>query len=265
MRADAMNMEQAAVGLLIALFSHPGTALLLALGIFACSLLILARIWWLEVRPMARALFERLTVVNGLVNAPGTASANFARQFDDVEKVMMRSQPSAPTLNRAWIDYRQTFIQIDDDAISTSTHAGDYFLGAGAVGRTMEFWANIFVAIGLLFTFLGIVAALSQATAAIAAGASADQMQAALAQLLSIAAAKFWTSIAGIGSSLVLRIVGRRWRASLEQEEDQLSEALDACVRHVSPQSVALLQLQELQRLVSALAPAARPAALEPA
>ena len=247
-------MEQAAVGLLIAVFSRPGAALMLAMAIFASALLVLARIWWREVRPVSRALSERLSVVSELINSPGDASANFAAGFPEVEKVMMRSQPSAPALNRAWIDYRQTFIQIDDDAISTSTHAGDYFHGAGAAGRSLEWWANIFVAIGLLFTFLGIVAALSQATMAIAAGASADQMQAALAQLLSIAAAKFWTSIAGIGGSLVMRVVGRRWRDRLESEEDELSEALDACVRHVSSQGVALLQLQELQRLVATLA-----------
>ncbi|MBE7218307.1 MAG: hypothetical protein INR64_07540 [Caulobacteraceae bacterium] len=258
-----MSIEQAAVELLIAIFSRPGMALTLAGLIFLAAVLVMGRIWMREAHPVSRALFERLTVVNGLVNAPGDASANFAHRFDEVEKAMMRTQPSAPTLNRAWIDYRQTFIQLDDDAISTSTHAGDYFHGAGAAGRSMDWWANIFVAIGLLFTFLGIVAALSQATMAIAAGASADQMQAALAQLLSIAAAKFWTSIAGIGASLMLRIVGRRWRDGLEEEEDQLSEALDACVRHVSPQGVALLQLQELQRLVGALAPGAAAPARE--
>ena len=251
-----MDMEQAAVGLLIALFSRPGSALLLALGIFAFAGTVLAVTWWREVRPLSRALLNRILVVGGVALSREGAAAEFGRQFDGVQQAMMRSQPAAPDLQRGWIEYRQTFVELDDAAVSTSAHAGDFFGGAGRAGRTLEWWANIFVAIGLLFTFLGIVAALSQATRAIDSGGGAAQVQAALGALLSIAAAKFWTSVAGIGSSLMLRIVGRRWRDALEGYEAELCEALDACVTHISPQSVALQQLQELRRLTAMLTPA---------
>ena len=244
-----MDMEQAAVGLLIALFSRPGSALLLAMGIFGFALVVLGVTWWREVRPLARALLNRILVVGGIAISRQGAAGEFARQFEAVQQAMMRAQPAAPDLQRGWIEYRQTFVELEPEAISTSAHAGDFFGGAGRAGRTLEWWANIFVAIGLLFTFLGIVAALSQATRAIDSGGGAAQMQAALGALLSIAAAKFWTSVAGIAASLLLRIVGRRWRDALEGYEAELCEGLDACVTHISPQSVALQQLQELRRL----------------
>lgn len=252
-----MDMEQAAVGLLIAIFSRPGSALLLAMGIFAFAMAVLAATWWREVRPLSRALLNRILVVGGIAISREGAAPEFARQFDAVQQAMMRSQPAAPALQRGWIEYRQTFVELEDAAISTSAHADDFFGGAGRAGRTLEWWSNIFVAIGLLFTFLGIVAALSQATRAISSGGSTAQVQEALGVLLSIAAAKFWTSVAGIAASLVLRIVGRRWRDALEAYEGELCEALDACVTHISPQGVALQQLQELRRLTALLSPPA--------
>ena len=69
-----MDMEQAAVGLLIAIFSRPGSALLLAMGIFAFALAVLAATWWREVRPLTgtpqeRARAEALTEALDAVRA----------------------------------------------------------------------------------------------------------------------------------------------------------------------------------------------------
>lgn len=249
-----MELEAGAVGLLIALFSRPGSALLLAMGIFAFAMAVLAATWWSRVRPMSSALMKRLEALS-LVGqgSPANLAQAFATGLARVDLAMMSRSPAVPQLPQSWMEYRQTFVELEPDVISASSHADEYFQGAGAPGRALEWWANIFVAIGLLFTFLGIVAALSQATRAIQAGASAEAMQAALSQLLDIAAAKFWTSVAGIAASLVLRIVGRRWRDRLEAEEEELCETLDACVAHISPQSVSLLQLRELRRLADAL------------
>lgn len=248
-----MDIESAAVGLLIALFSKPGSALLLAMAILAFAVAVMAVTWVREVRPLSRALVDRLHFVMRAAGAQPEPLRLFAQEYDAIDGAMMRSDPPAPDLQRAWLEFRQTFVRLEPEAVSASSRADQFFGGAGRAGRTMEWWANIFVAIGLLFTFLGIVAALSQATRAIGAGASADQMQAALAALLSIAAAKFWTSVAGILASLILRVVGRRWRDRLEGDEEELCEALDSCVQHISPQSVSLLQLEQLRRLVAAL------------
>ena len=121
--------------------------------------------------------------------------------------------------------------------------------------RTLEWWANIFVAIGLVFTFLGIVAALSEATAQMAAsGGTGAAAQASLLGLLAIAATKFWTSIAGVLTSIVLRVVARGRRKRIDGLEEDLFATLDASVDLLSPQRVMVDQLRTLSRIEEALA-----------
>lgn len=262
-----MDLERASTNALIAIFSHPGAALLLAMGIFAAALAVLVGIWRLDVHPLSRALWKRRTFLDEVVGRTRGPVAEFAADPAGVDAVLGGGDAGAYHLQRAWLDYKQTFVDLQAGEITSSSRAAEFFEGAGGPGRRLEWWSNIFVAVGLLFTFLGIVAALSQATQAVDAGGGPDVMQAALGALLGIAAAKFWTSVAGIGSSLLLRIVGRRWRDRLDRAEDELCEALDACVVHLSPQRVALMQLDELRRLNARLAgdPAAFDAGSEPA
>ena len=78
-------------------------------------------------------------------------------------------------------------------------------------------------------------------------------MQSALINLLSIAATKFWTSIAGVFASIVLRLVARRRRHALEALEAHLFALLDACVRFAPPEKVMLEQLAVLNRIEAAL------------
>jgi hypothetical protein len=65
-----------------------------------------------------------------------------------------------------------------------------------------------FVGVGLLLTFVGLVLALQQASAAVSSN-DANGMQIATRQLLKVATFKFATSIAGLGSSIVLSIFFR--------------------------------------------------------
>ncbi len=240
---------------LIAIFARPGAALLLSGIIFAGAAAVLFSTWIGRVKPLHQALFDRIAAVGGGVSAdPAASRAAFARNYEAINSAMLARGKGAFPFQRAWLDLQRTFVDLEPGEISSSSRAGVFFGGAGDPGRAMDWWANIFVAIGLMMTFLGIVAALSQATNAIGAGGDATVMQKALASLLAIAAAKFWTSVAGIASSLVMRIVGRRWRVRLEDMEDELCESLDAGVRHISPQALALLQLSELKRIADALA-----------
>jgi hypothetical protein len=133
----------------------------------------------------------------------------------------------------------------------------DYFLGLGAETRVLAWWANIFVAVGLTFTFLGIVAALLKAVQAMGASADPANMQVALVGLLHITAAKFWTSIGGVLSSIVLRVFDRRWQSVTEERLERLCERLERGTVFTSPQQLALAQLRLLEaREPAALAPA---------
>ena len=71
--------------------------------------------------------------------------------------------------------------------------------------------------------------------------------------LLAIAATKFWTSIAGVLASIVLRIVARLRRRRIHQLETSFFTALDNCVVYMSPEKVALEQMRALHRIETAL------------
>lgn len=246
-----MSIDHVFSGLLIRLFTFPGAALYLSGSILASAILVLYTAWVRDVAPLRRALLRRVLAMSEQISA-GTAErkrASFASNLEEVDRTMAARDPGSYVLQRAWLEYKQSFVQLEPGVIASSAPAGAFFNGAGVGGRAMEWWSNIFVAVGLMFTFLGIVAALGQATIAISSGQDAIAMRSALAGLLGVAAAKFWTSIAGVGTSLILRLYGRRWRTSLERLEDELCSLLDAGIRHISPQAVALRQLTELQEL----------------
>lgn len=251
-----MSLDHLFNDALIAVFTFPGAAIMLSGVLLSGCIAVLFTTWSRQVRPLRLALLKRVTEVGSCISGdtPERLRASFARNMGAVHGTMSARDKGSYVLQRAWLDYEQSFVDLEPDEIASSTRSEVFFEGAGDPGRAMEWWANIFVALGLMFTFLGIVAALSQATNAIGAGKDASVMQAALAALLGISAAKFWTSIAGVGSSLILRLYGRRWRQSLERLEDELCELLDAGVRHISPQALALRQLKELQALNAALA-----------
>jgi hypothetical protein len=78
-------------------------------------------------------------------------------------------------------------------------------------------------------------------------------MQGALINLLTIAATKFWTSIAGVLASIILRLAARRRRQLIEAQEAHFFALLDACVRFAPPEKVMLEQLTVLGRIEAAL------------
>ncbi len=114
----------------------------------------------------------------------------------------------------------------------------------------------MYVGVGLLFTFAGLVAALYFSSAAInavinsaatpyVAGHEAD-VQRALAQLLNTATFKFLTSIAGLGCSILLAYLDSRWRARLERNFDDLCRELERCTVMVTPEAIAERQYRML-------------------
>ena len=135
----------------------------------------------------------------------------------------------------------------------------------------------VYVGVGLLFTFAGLVAALYFSSAAINAvistaaapdGGSHDaDVQRALAQLLNTATFKFLTSIAGLGCSIVLAYLDGRWRAKIQHGFDELCRELERCTVMVTPESIAERQyrmLGDIADLLKKMA-SAKPAQPHPA
>lgn len=241
-------MQDPVTSLVVTLFSAPGVALGLAGAILLLALVLIVVSEILDQRPLVNALVVRSNLLYGV--SPET----FAAQWAAIDQ-RFQSASSPPALVRGWRVYRSLLVRNDDQTFVTSIHAAEAFDRLDEPARALEWWANILVAIGLTITFLGIVAALSEATSAIAAGggAAGGAVESALLGLLAIAATKFWTSIAGVLGSIILRVVARRRRLKIEELQAEFFDWLDSSVAFAPPERVMIEQLAVLRRLEARL------------
>ena len=164
-------------------------------------------------------------------------------------------------LRHAWSEFQETLITPEPDArqIVWNTTRPQNFFNARSVGLEFRFFAalpGIFVGVGLLLTFFGLVSALYFATSGMNEAGSVEDTQEALKGLLSAASFKFYTSIAGLLASLVfvvwLRIAGRIVDASLAAFCKSLEERLQFATEEskiFQLTAIAERQREELHRL----------------
>ena len=240
-------MHDPVTSFVVAVFSLPGAALVMAGAILVFAIGLIFQSGHFEYRPLCDDLNRRSDLLSEL---GGDRQTGFAQSFEGIDKRL--SGVANPVLELGWAHYRSQLTPTDDGRLAASIHAADAFEVADAPARTLEWWANLMVAIGLVITFMGIVAALTEATSAMGTGGAA--MQNALIGLLTIAATKFWTSIAGVLASIILRLAARRRRQVIEGLEAHFFALLDACVRFAPPEKVMLEQLAVLGRIEAALA-----------
>ncbi len=230
----------------VAVFSTPGAALLMAGAILVFAIGLIFQSGHFEYVPLRDDLRRRADLLDEL---RGDRQKAFVESFEAIDKRL--SGIAHPVIELGWAHYRSQLTPTDDGRLAASIHAADAFEQADSPARTLEWWANIMVAIGLVITFMGIVAALTEATSTMSDGPAA--MQGALVNLLTIAATKFWTSIAGVLASIILRLAARRRRQMIEALEAHFFALLDACVRFAPPEKVMLEQLAALGRIEAAL------------
>lgn len=187
---------------------------------------------------MARALTGRTRAISGYISfAPSEAGkganpreAQFIARFDEIDRAMKRSGVSGKSLGAAWDRFARTLIFDAAPPVQASQHPSTYIYGAAPPPTWLGFAAGLFVAVGLLATFLGLVAALTFATDGLTSNEPAVTQQ-ALVDLLASAASKFITSVAGVGLSIVLRLAERLLTLDLRTRVENLSDALEAGIR----------------------------------
>jgi hypothetical protein len=239
-------LNTALTGILISLFSTPGAALGLAGCILIAMVIILFGVYFTRVVPIGKAVQRRI------IDFPRTVSP---AELEAVSSVMARPDRQSFNLERAWAGFRSSLTLTPTGELRSGAPAWVTFNIVTSETGVLGWWSNLFVAIGLIFTFLGVVAALSEATSVLTQkGASTATMQLALSGLLTITATKFWTSIAGILASVILRICERRWSARIDEAVEDLCEIIDARIPPVSPGMLAGEQLNEMKRQTELLA-----------
>ncbi|MFT3997438.1 MAG: hypothetical protein QM667_08525 [Asticcacaulis sp.] len=238
-------------------FGSPGVALILAGSILLFALGLIGFTAFRVYNPLLMEIRDRWNLLTGLSGRNRRLA--FFEQFSAVDTRFSGTGGdgrASAALVLGWANYRSLLVDSEGDGFVTSIRAAEAFDRLDEPARALEWWANILVAVGLVITFLGIVAALSEATSAMASGGGGAQMQNALMGLLAIAATKFWTSISGVLCSIILRIVARFWRKAIESAEAGLFVTLDSCVGFMPPEKVSLEQLKSLKRLEDTLSKA---------
>jgi hypothetical protein len=222
---------------------HVPLRLSLAIVVAALALLALLVAWgavaWLRIARLRRLVRS--------ARGPAALRENFIRIDDAL---------SASIFGASWTEYRACLRQ-EEGRILYLRHPDEY-LGLHAIGNTSfpaRFFAaahGYFIGIGLLLTFVGLVAALKFAAAGVASSDIAVAKQ-ALNALLSAASFKFMTSIAGLGCSLILSVAARTMTYALESAAHGLAHDLESAMTPIFVESLAYDQLaisrQQLARL----------------
>lgn len=102
---------------------------------------------------------------------------------------------------------------------------------------------NFFVGLGLVGTFIGLIAALTFSTQSLTSAVDQEQIKAALSQLLTTAAAKFYISAAGLVASLFLSLVIKLVLKHLHGLVHKINDALEERLLFVSEQVITEKQL----------------------
>lgn len=222
---------------------HVPLRLSLAIVAAALALLVLLVAWstvaWLRIARLRRLVRSART--------PPALRDNFVR---------IDTALSASIFGASWTEYRAC-LKEEESRILYLRHPDEY-LGLHAIGNTSfpaRFFAashGYFIGIGLLLTFIGLVAALKFAAAGVASPDIAVAKQ-ALNSLLSAASFKFMTSIAGLGCSLVLSVGARTMTYAIETAAHGLAHDLESAMTPIFVESLAYDQLavtrQQLVRL----------------
>ncbi len=242
----------------VTIFGEPTAALWISLALALWCAWIIIRNQRLYHGPSTSALKERLAALEPVSAAAGpdgdvdAAQAAFVQHFGSINEGMRSGGPRAEELRSAWNQFRETILDESDTPMRATARAESYFLHLSDDTRVLAWWANIFVALGLTFTFFGIIAALTRTSGMLSPTGGGD-MNNALVTLLQITSVKFWTSVAGVVASIVLRVFDRSWHQATQRRLERIVELLDLGTLFSPPQRFAAAQLREAEEQTKAL------------
>lgn len=180
----------------------------------------------------------------------------------DLEAVMAELREASAqgrehaAVTTAWMEFRETLLVEDaagEAVVRNSVRPAVFFnledLGFGP--GWLRSLPNLFVAVGLLLTFLGLIAALDQFQNQI--GPSATLAPGEMAGFLSIASAKFIMSLTGLACS-ILFTMALRWRVGeVERALRSANETIEESLSFQGHEEIAAGMLREQQQMRSIL------------
>ncbi|MCB1832114.1 MAG: hypothetical protein KDH19_01495 [Geminicoccaceae bacterium] len=213
--------------------------------------IVLAAIWlWSGFSRKSRALSRALDDAIRTVEEVDGQTA-FRNRFPAVFKRLAEN----PGIGENWRAYAATLTLSagDDEPVGYTRRPMEAFNETlpAAAGINLRFYSaipNFLVSTGLLFSFIGLVAALYFASSGVTARDVA-QAQGALASLLQAATFKFSTSIAGLATSLIFSWREKAALYRLQWRTQRLCALLEARMKPVTTESLIAAQLAEIREV----------------
>lgn len=152
-----------------------------------------------------------------------------------------------------WTEFRDTLIvpAIDDhrQIYLNTDAAGEYFsldslLHERLNLRLYNALPNLFTGVGILGTFIGLVAGIHLASESLLDQSDPTR---GLQSLLGGASLAFLTSIAGLTSSILFSQAEKRWIHRFEQARERWVSGLDSRLKRITPESVAKESLSQVR------------------
>ncbi len=235
-----LTLEQVQTGIVSPGFNEGWCGITL-LYFLVCLLLLAYRAapLWFSLRRVTKPLRK--------VNGPEA----FAQQFESYQQTVR----SVKRLRHAWQEFAESLIlprEGEPLRVRNTQEPSAYFNDATVVqpiihNRFFDTVPSHLVGLGILGTFLGLAAGVGLASSGLKAE-DPKQVQEALSTLLSGASLAFVTSIFGLGSSIVFLFLERTSVGSVHRSLDRWVSRLEACVELVTPEQIALEQLEQEKR-----------------
>ena len=204
---------------------------------------------WRKTMPYAasaRLRIDALEKALGDDQDPAQERQAFSQNYSAVAEAMASHTPGSAPLIAAWREFQEAIVDETESPIRNTNRPNAFFSRAAPRQTTLIFWSNVLVGIGLLLTFLGLIVALHKTSQGMA-GNDPTAMQTSLVSLLTVAGAKFFTSVAGVGSSVALRFVEYNLHKATSRSTEQLCALLERGMLYVPPQRLAVQQLAVLE------------------
>ncbi len=246
------------------LFKEEGFAPLLAFAMLAFTVLLGSGTFFFSILPGRISISKALAAVKGI-----KSKTDFTARFEEINAVFEKTPP----LKHGWHQFCETLIkpdQQDQTQVIRNTIRPNFYLNTNEVEsklhlRMLHFVSNLLVGIGLLLTFIGLVAALTFATCGISDSITgglaticghtgkAGQLDAAIKDLLHAASLKFWTSVAGLGCSLMLRVFYEIQHSRIRDMLQKINAGIERGLQFVTPEYLAIEHLREAREQSTAM------------
>ena len=219
-----------------------------------CGLIVAAALYWAgKLSYDARALHAKLRNANDELSVID-GKGDFAHAFEQY------NSHARTAFGLPWTEFVETLVLPapgSGDPIRNTSELSRYLNDTTIIFPRISFGfyqsvPNLLTGLGILGTFMGLAGGVGSASSGLSSG-SPDEITSSLQQLLDGASLAFLTSIAGIACSILFVFVDRRASRKLHLAMDQWVGAIESRLERVTPEGVALEQLEQARRAATQL------------